>query len=193
MDFNLCLIRFEKNITEEDPDGDVRMACLTDYVPSNESTCWIAGWGAEYAGESMSDSLQQASVTILERNYCLDSSGYLPSELGPDMICVGKLDNDGNGEADGGVNSCQGDWGGPLICDIEGKAALVGVASWGNGCALEGYPSIHSSAIYPSSYRWIRETVEPALITTTETMTTASNHQILTLNAIPMLVLLLFR
>ena len=139
-------------------------------------------------------SLRQASVTLLERSYCLANSGYLSSELGPEMICAGKLDNDGDGETDGGVDSCQGDSGGPLICDIEGKAALVGVVSWGNGCAFEGYPGICSSPAYPSSYKWIRETVEPALKTTTTTTTrtttrtTASDDQTLTFSIVMMLV-----
>ena len=39
------------------------------------------------------------------------------------MICGG-----------GYVNTCQGDGGGPLIANIDGKFTLVGITSWGFGC-----------------------------------------------------------
>lgn len=78
------------------------------------------------------------------------------------MICAGKLDNNVDGLTDGGVDSCQGDSGGPLICGIDGKAALVGVVSWGYGCAFEGFPGIYSSTAHSSTKNWIRKTIDPA-------------------------------
>lgn len=44
------------------------------------------------------------------------------------MICAGYVM--------GGVDACQGDSGGPLICQDK----LVGVVSWGTGCAQPGFP-----------------------------------------------------
>ena len=48
------------------------------------------------------------------------------------MLCAGQL----------GKDSCQGDSGGPLIRASSGL--LVGVTSWGNGCALDGYPGVYA-------------------------------------------------
>jgi hypothetical protein len=65
------------------------------------------------------------------------------------MMCVGGDDKD----------SCIGDSGGPLIktgSNYE-EDRLVGVVSWGRGCAEEGVPGVYARISY--FYDWILETV----------------------------------
>ena len=52
-----------------------------------------------------------------------------------------------------GEDACQGDSGGPLVYrnDKRKKYELVGVVSWGIGCAKKGYPGIFAklSSFWP--------------------------------------------
>lgn len=61
------------------------------------------------------------------------------------MICLGI-------PGVGGKDACQGDSGGPAV--INGNT-LVGIVSWGFGCARPQYPGVYTRV---STYRnWIRQ------------------------------------
>jgi secreted trypsin-like serine protease len=94
----------------------------------------VYGWGDTTGYGSYSAVLRSAPVTILadevcERAYPGSADGkYEPS----DMICAG--------ETVGGRDACQGDSGGPLVAG--GK--LIGIVSWGAGCAEAGRPGVYT-------------------------------------------------
>ena len=69
---------------------------------------------------------------------------YGREAIADSMICAGQR----------GEDSCQGDSGGPMV-DSEGR--LVGVVSWGIGCAQERYPGVYTEI--SAFIRWIIETI----------------------------------
>ena len=69
--------------------------------------------------------------------------------IGDHMVC--------SGQAGGGKDACQGDSGGPLVGTVGLTKVLVGVTSWGNGCAVNNYPGLWSRV---SSYaKWIDQQI----------------------------------
>lgn len=97
------------------------------YAPDSEAT--VLGWGLTSEGGQQSDHLQKATVPVTSDDTC--SSAY--GEYDPDaMVCAGL--------PEGGVDACQGDSGGPLV--VDGK--LIGVTSWGEGCARPGKPGVYA-------------------------------------------------
>lgn len=86
--------------------------------------------GAQREGGGASASLYKVDVPIVDRDTCNDAYG---GDITDGMVCAGL-------EA-GGKDACQGDSGGPLTID----GTLVGVVSWGNGCARPGYYGVYSN------------------------------------------------
>lgn len=53
--------------------------------------------------------------------------------------------------------ACQGDSGGPVVVyDNETKTpTVVGIVSWGRGCALKNYPGVYSRVL--AAREWIQK------------------------------------
>lgn len=92
----------------------------------------IFGWGntSENGGESQY--LLHATVPLTSDDACSRAYGTYDRNK---MVCAGY--------PQGGVDTCQGDSGGPLTSG--GK--LIGVVSYGDGCARPGKPGVYSRVI----------------------------------------------
>ncbi|XP_023295418.2 trypsin alpha-4-like [Lucilia cuprina] len=102
----------------------------------------VSGWGTTYYGSSsLPYELRSVDVEIVSRYTCA-STAYNYGYIDQSMICAYTV----------GKDSCQGDSGGPLVSD----GVLVGVVSWGNGCAFTGYPGVYADVFQLSS--WVNNT-----------------------------------
>src|SRR6185503_11534419 len=131
----------------------------TPVAAAGERSTWdagdletIAGWGNTSAdGEEYPDTLQKAQVPITTDTYC--KSRYTEDDgwdFDPEtMVCAGY--------PEGGVDTCQGDSGGPLFgAAADGTRRVVGVTSWGNGCAQEDFPGVYARVADTKLREWVK-------------------------------------
>ncbi len=130
--------------------GDSKFAPITvnDKELSGKVDFVTAGWGATSEGSgSISKNLLKVTIPMVSKEDC--GAAY-PGAINDSMICAGY--------PEGGKDSCQGDSGGPLVTGAGAGRTLVGVVSWGEGCARPNKYGVYSKA--SAATTWINNTAE---------------------------------
>jgi trypsin len=98
---------------------------------------WTSGWGTTSEGSyTLPKILQKVEIPLVSKATCNAAEVY-NGDITDRMICAGL--------AKGGKDSCQGDSGGPLFTkQASGDFTLVGVVSWGEGCARPNKYGVYS-------------------------------------------------
>ena len=128
LDNDYALLHLSQPVTTFEP-----IQLITENSHDNEPVMSTTmGWGTTQSGGNSSNILLEVDVPID------DSCGnYSNSDITNNMVCAGDFN--------GGEDACQGDSGGPLIMtNSEGEYELIGIVSWGYGCAEAGYPGVYS-------------------------------------------------
>ncbi|XP_059505974.1 transmembrane protease serine 2-like [Stegostoma tigrinum] len=130
-DYDIALLKLKSPFMLSD---SIRPVCLPNYGQTfpTGSICWISGWGDLWEGGPPPDSLQWTTAPLITYDDC--KKLYFDI-ITPRMLCAGL--------EEGGHDACQGDSGGPLTTKQKSLFWLVGVTSWGYGCARFGKPGVY--------------------------------------------------
>ncbi|XP_032608332.3 acrosin-like [Taeniopygia guttata] len=127
------------------PDASIRVSEL--------KSCYIAGWNFVRGMV-----LRESKVHLIQTEIC-NSSRWYRGAVHADNLCAGY--------PQGGIDTCQGDSGNPLVCKGSGADYfwLVGLNSWGRGCDRARHPGIYTSTQHFYNWVLIQTGLSPADIT----------------------------
>ncbi|XP_050078335.1 trypsin-7-like [Anopheles maculipalpis] len=140
IDYDYSLLELEEELTFSDVVQPITLPEQDEAVMDGTMTI-VSGWGNTQSATESNALLRAANVPTVSQREC--RKAYSVEVITDRMLCAGYQE--------GGKDACQGDSGGPLVAD--GK--LVGVVSWGAGCAQAGYPGVYSRVA--SVRDWVRE------------------------------------
>ena len=137
--YDFSLVKLSTRLQFGGP-AELRPVCLpeTDRADYSGQTGLVTGWGVtQEGGAQLAPGLREVNVTVMSGQDCRDLTDYPAHSITPAMLCAG--------EPGGGRDSCQGDSGGPLTTqDQDGNLRIIGVVSWGRGCARPNLPGVYS-------------------------------------------------
>ena len=146
-DFDFALLRLADPV-EESPLQYIHPVKLPSEDLDFESgtVCFVSGYGIPKPGVNTSAKLMIVQVPIASQKAC--KAVYKDRKITPRMFCAGF--------EEGGVDACQGDGGGPLVCKDGFSWYLKGLVSWGRGCAVPGSYGVYADV--RKVMKWIEET-----------------------------------
>ncbi|XP_058853287.1 plasma kallikrein-like isoform X1 [Acipenser ruthenus] len=140
---DIALVKLKSPILYNDRQGPI---CLPDSETAWDDQCWVSGWG-KVSKLQYADQLQEAPMPLIRLEDC--RALYSDYTILNSMLCAGR--------PEGGIDACEGDSGGPLMCQSKDSWYLKGITSWGEGCALPNKPGVYTNVINYIS--WIKSSI----------------------------------
>lgn len=129
----------------------IKLPYLTEYIRYTEKgrELTVSGWGiVDVSTTESSTILQKGNVPVVKNQKCRENYLQRNEIVSSEMLCAGY--NYGK------VDACGGDSGGPLFAiDNNNIPILIGIVSWGIGCAQKGLYGVYTNV---NLYKpWIEE------------------------------------
>ncbi|XP_035232718.1 tryptase-like isoform X2 [Stegodyphus dumicola] len=135
--------------------ANINVVCMPPEGTTNNelvssARCFVTGWGKSTENGEHSVVLKEVNVPLWRNDDCERS---LKFHFGPNYrlpatsLCAGAE----------GRDACDGDGGGPLVCEKEGRWYQVGIVSFGIGCGQPNTPGIYTRV--ESYSNWIHRVV----------------------------------
>nr|AXF35732.1 serine protease 6 [Holotrichia oblita] len=132
LDNDITIIRLSSSLSFSASISPIALASENEIIPEGTSSV-VSGWGALEENGPAPIQLQAVTVPIVSQENCNDLYRDHPLSILDSMICAGF--------PEGGRDACQGDSGGPLTAN----GLLIGLVSWGEGCARATYPGVYAN------------------------------------------------
>uniref|UniRef100_A0A0D9S2M6 Coagulation factor XI n=1 Tax=Chlorocebus sabaeus TaxID=60711 RepID=A0A0D9S2M6_CHLSB len=147
--YDIALLKLETTVNYTDSQ---RPICLPSKGDRNViyTDCWVTGWGYRKLRDKIQNTLQKAKIPLVTNEEC--QKRYRGHKITHKMICAGYRE--------GGKDACKGDSGGPLSCKHNEVWHLVGITSWGEGCAQRERPGVYTNVV--EYVDWILENTQAA-------------------------------
>ncbi|XP_013378635.1 SCO-spondin [Lingula anatina] len=147
--YDIALVKLSSPVTLS---AERNIACLpaSGEELNDGHECWTTGWGTTSSGGSTSTVLREVRVDYIKTTTCRSDSNY--NSIADTSVCAGEA----------GKDACQGDSGGPLVCKFGTGSSerwkLMGLTSWGRGCAAAGYPGVYAKV--STLVDWVNEKMQ---------------------------------
>jgi secreted trypsin-like serine protease len=96
---------------------------MNPYVPAVGTMATVVGWGITEESDRIVNDLREMEVPIISNETCNAPQSY-DGDITSNMMCAGY--------PEGGIDTCNGDSGGPLMVYRDGAWRLTGVISFGD-------------------------------------------------------------
>jgi transmembrane protease serine 3 len=152
---SVTAIRVHSAYNDQTTDNDIALLKLTPPISFSQATrapiglvtpadepqantkATTSGWGlTSENGTQNTNVLMRVDVPIVSQTSLVNAYRAQGVSITNNMI--------GAGYPSGGKDACQGDSGGPLVVNMNGRSLLVGITSFGIGCARAGLPGVYT-------------------------------------------------